>query len=377
MNHHEHFWWRFFPKKEMTEIYISVAIRTFALKLLALFVPLYLYVELEYSLQVALGFYIVYAVIFAMATPFAAKVAARIGLKHSILLSVPFYLIFYLLLYTLERYSLPVFLPAVFFGLGSAFFWISFHMEFARSSDSKHRGEQVGKREAIVLFTGLLGPLLGGLLIDYFSFGVAFIAASVLLFFSALFLFLSEEVHVPFHLSFREMFKWDYLRNGVVFMCRGIWETAAWVLWPMFVFFILNDYTSLGILGSVTGAVSSLMFLFVGKTADKFSRRKLMAGGLSFDAITWFFRHLMFNTAQIFGVTILSVLSYAFVEVPMGAMDYDKAQKKKEQMVEFFIWREWFICLGRILVLLVVLLTGKFMYGFILVGISNLGYLLF
>ena len=377
MNHHEHFWWRFFPKKEMTEIYISVAIRTFALKLLALFIPLYLYVELEYSLQAALGFYVIYAFIFALAAPLVAKIASRIGLKHSILLSVPLYLIFYLLLYNLGGNTFLLFFPAFFFGLGSAFFWIAFHMEFATYSSSNHRGEQVGKKEAIVLFTGLLGPLAGGLLIDHTGFGIVFIIASILLFLSALFLFLSKEVHIPFHLSFKELIRKDYLKDGVAYICRGIWETAAWILWPMFVFFVLNDYTSLGLLGSVTGAMSVLVLLFVGRTADKLNKRRLMAGGLGVDAVTWFFRHVLFNVTQIFGVTIFSVLAYAFVDVPMGALDYEKAGKRKAELAEYFIWREWCISLGRIIVLLTVMLTGKFMYGFILTGISNLGYLLF
>jgi len=376
MHHHEHFWWKFFPKKEMTEIYISVAIRAFALSLLSLFVPLYLYIELGYGLSVVLGFFIVYALVFALATPGAAKIAARIGLKHCILLSVPMHVIYYFLLYGLKSYPIPVYLVSVFFGLGNAFFWIAFHIEFAKVSDHNHRGEEVGKRQAVGLAAWLVGPLVGGVLIDWIGFGFVFVLASVLLFFSAIFLFFSKEVHIPFKFSLKDVLNREYLRDGLVFISRGIWDISTWVLWPMFIFFILKNYTSLGILGSVFGAVTSVMVFYVGKASDKRDKRKLIRIGLV-DSLTWWLRPLAASVAQVFGFTVFSGLAYVFVQVPLMVLVYDKAQKKKEELVEFFIWREIFLCVGRVLVLLVVLLTGKFVYGFVLTGISNFAYLLF
>ena len=57
-HHNEHFWWRFFPHKELTQVYISSAIRSFAISLIGLFIPLYLYVERGFSLQQTLYFFI-------------------------------------------------------------------------------------------------------------------------------------------------------------------------------------------------------------------------------------------------------------------------------------------------------------------------------
>ena len=240
MHNHEHFWWRFIPKKEMTEIYVSMAIRAFALSLLSLFVPLYLYIELGYSLSVTLGFFIVYASVFALATPLTAKITAKIGLKHSILLSVPMYIIYFILLYGLKSYAIPVYFVSVFYGLGNAFFWIAFHIEFTKFSNHEHRGEEVGKRRAIGLIAGLSGPLVGGVLIDSIGFEFVFVLASVLLFLSAIFLFFSKEIHIPFRFAFRDVLKKEYLRDGIVFISHGMWDISTWVLWPMFMFFILK-----------------------------------------------------------------------------------------------------------------------------------------
>lgn len=377
MHHHEHFWWRFIPKKELTEVYVSIAIRAFALSLLNLFVPLYLYVELGYGLNATLGFFIVYASAFALMTPWAAKITARIGVKHSILLSVPMYIIYYLLLYGLKSYAIPIYLVSVFFGSGNAFFWMAFHIEFTKFSNKDHRGEEVGKRRAVGLIAALAGPLLGGFLIDLISFGFVFVFASVLLFLSAVFLFLSKEVHMPFKFSVKDILKTEYLKDGVVFVSRGMWDVATWILWPMFVFLILKTYTSLGILGSISCATTSIMVLLVGKMSDRANKRGLINMGLGLDSVTWFVRHLVVNVAQVFGLTVFSGLAYILVGVPLETLVYDKAEKKKKDyLTEFFIWREVFLCVGRILVLLAVLLGGKFIYGFILTGISSFGYLL-
>ena len=145
MHHHNEHFWVHFPHKELTQIYISSAIRNFALSLISLFVPLYLFKELGYPLEQVMYFFIFYAAIFAVLTPMAAKFSARFGLKHSVLISVPLYLLFVLLLYFLPTYSIPLFIIAGLLGASQAFYWMGMHIVFKHASDHKHRGEEVGK----------------------------------------------------------------------------------------------------------------------------------------------------------------------------------------------------------------------------------------
>ncbi|MBR9683131.1 MFS transporter, partial [Candidatus Woesearchaeota archaeon] len=250
--------------------------------------------------------------------------------------------------------------------------------EFTKFSDGHRRGEEVGKRRAIGLAAGLAGPLVGGILIDTIGFSFVFVLASVLLFFSVIFLFFSKEVHEPFHFSIKAGARKETLRDGVVFIGRGMQTISVGVLWPMFIFAILKTYTNLGILGSAIGAVTSIMVLLVGRASDKVGKRKVIRVGVGLTSVTWFIRHLVINVSQVFGVSIFAGLAQILVGVPFNALEYDKAeQRKRGHLAEFFVWREMFICVGRVLVLLVVLLTGKFVYGFILTGFGNFSYLLF
>src|SRR3989344_7406700 len=192
LNPHQ-FWWRFFPKKELTQVYFSAALRSFSISLLAIFVPLYLSQSRGFSLNQTLLFFVFYSVIFAVCTPLAASFASRFGLKHSILLAGPLYLLFIASLYFLPATPLLLLAASSFMGASQAFYWMGMHLVFYHVSHPKHRGEEVGIRAGATVIASIFGPLLGGFTIAFFGFKVLFMMTVLLLLGSALFLFLSKE----------------------------------------------------------------------------------------------------------------------------------------------------------------------------------------
>ena len=374
MHHHHHFWWRFFPHKELTRIYTSVAIRSFAISMISLFLPLYLYYEMDYSLTSTLLFFIYYSLAFAIITPFAAKFSAKFGMKHAILLSIPLYLLGIMLLYFLPLYSIPLFIIGSLIGASISFYWMGLHLIFHRASDHKHRGEEFGKRASISIFSTLFGPLFGGLLIKMVGFKLVFLIASLFLFLSAFFLFLSEDKHLKYHFSFKSILNKKHWKHSVFFISRGSWNIANGVIWPLFVFFILEDYFSLGLIGSVLAGVSAILLLLVGKMSDKVGKRKIAHYSAWFESLSWFIRSFASTFGQIFGATVFAGITYGVMESPLGAMEYDKA---KGDITSYFVSREIFICLGRMLLLTFVILTDSLSGGLIFNGVANFAVLLF
>lgn len=373
-HHHEHFWWRFFPRKELKQVYVSVALRAFALSLIALFVPLYLYIELGYSLAQTLNFFIFYSVIFAVFTPLAAKFAARYGIKHSILLSVPFYLAFIVLLYLLPKIETPLVLISGLMGLSQAFYWMGMHLVFYRSSHHDHRGEEFGKQAFFSILPALFGPLVGGFLIKFVGFNLVFVFVSLVLLSSALFLFLSREKHIGYRFSIRSIFNKDHWKNSLFFVSLGVRVIALGVVWPLLVFLILKDYFSLGMVGALLSGVSAALLWLTGKYSDRIDKRKIIRWAASFESVSWFLRALVSTAGQIFGVTIFGAISYGALESPLGALQYDKA---KTNPTAYFVSREVFICLGRVLLLVFVLMTDSLSGGMVFTGVANLAAWLF
>lgn len=365
---------RFFPKRELSEIYMAVATRALAFSLINLFVPLYLYLELGFSFEMIVYFYITYSAVFAIATPFAAKLTSRIGLKHAILLSCPIYITFYLLLYGMKVMTIPVLVVPALFGLASSIFWIAFHVEFAKVSDSGKRGSEYGKQVGYSSIAILCGPFIGGLLIDSVGFTVVFIIASILLVSSATFLFFSGERHEPAAMSFRHIFSKRNMKNNLAFVGLGVHNIAAGVLWPLFIFFILKTYTSLGLMGSLAGAATVLITLLVGKLSDRHNKRHILRFGATLYSVSWFIRHLVETVMQVFGISMFASMVHTIVNVPSHALICDEFQ---ENMVERFVFREIALCVGRILVLLIFLFTGKFIFAFLAAGFSGFAFWLF
>ncbi|SRR3989344_1117127 len=373
MNHNE-FWWRFFPEKELTQVYLSTAIRSFAISLLGIFIPLYLYLELNFSFEQTISFFIFYSVIFAVATPLAAKFSATYGVKHSVLVSVPFYLAFVALLYLLPYFNIPLLLISALMGMSQAFYWLGMHLVFHHVSDHDHRGEEVGARTSMTVISGMIGPFLGGLLITFFGFKALFLLTAILLFLSALVLFKSKEGRVRYHFSFKSVLNRDHWKDSLFFVSRGTAVIANGVIWPLFVFVILGSYTSLGLTGSLFAGLSAILLWVIGKYSDHSDKRKIIRLTTIFDSAVWVLRAFVVTVPHVFAVTALAALTTGTREAPLGALEYDKA---RGEIAAYFVSREVFICLGRILLLTVVLLFGNLSSGLLFQAIANLAVFLF
>jgi len=367
--------WRFVPKKELTKIYVSLALRSLGLSLISLFIPLYLYVEMGYSLSDTLMFFVFYSLVFAIGTPVAAKFASKYGVKHTVLFSFPFYLIFVLMLYSLPYYKLPLIILGSFVGFSMGFYWIGMHLLFFHASDKKHRGEECGKQRAAAIVGGLIGPLFGGIMISYFGFPIVFILATILLLSSGVMLLLSDDILSSYHFSIRSIVNKDHWKNSLFFVSRGTQVMTANVIWPVFIFAILDSYFSLGIIGTIVSGFSAVVVWLAGKYSDHTDKRKMIRRIVGFESLSWFLRAMVTSVTHIFGATIFGAITSGAWSSPVAALEYDKANKG--DITGYFVSREVFLCLGRILVLLVVLMTDSLMGGLIFQGFASFGMLLF
>ena len=371
---HHQFWWRFFPRKELYQIYLSVALRSIAISLISIFIPLYLFQEKGLGVEKTLLFFMLYSVVFGIATPVAAKFSSRYGIKHSILIGIPLYLSFVALLYFLPNTTTLIILASSCLGASQAFYWMGMHLAFYHVSHPQHRGEEVGTRASVTVLSAMLGPFLGGILITGLGFEAVFTVAAVLLFASAFLLLLSKENKVPYTFSFTSVMDKRHWKDSLFFVSRGTHIIAEGVLWPLFIFFILGSYFSMGIVGSLMSLSSVILLWGIGKYSDHTDRRRIIRWTSVFDSLIWIGMSFINTTMQVFGITILSSLVRAAHESPTGALEYDKAQG---QVVSYFVNREIFICLGRILLLTIVIITNSITGGFLFQAVANLAGFLF
>ena len=127
----------FFKNRELNEMYVSISIRSFALSLIGVFVPIYFYL-IGYSLVSIFFFYMLQSLAQIIFSIPIAKISSKFGIKHLMGLSVPFLIVFFFLLYSIETFNWPLPLLSVFAGLSTAMFWLPYHIDFAKFIDRKN-----------------------------------------------------------------------------------------------------------------------------------------------------------------------------------------------------------------------------------------------
>lgn len=358
-------------KKELNELYISTVLRTLAFSMIGIFVPLFLFKELSYTLSEIIYFYLVYSFAFLIFTPVGAKLGNYIGIKHLMLIAMPLYITYFALLYALENNPHWFYYVPTIYGIAEALFWIGFHIDFSTFSESKLRGKQIGKFYSFALLAGLVGPMLGGGILTFSSFNILFFIVVLLLVGSAVPLFFTKDVREDYKLS------WKFLKKGsfkdfVSYTGVGAKGIVAGVFFPIFVYSILGLYAVMGSLFTLLGVVNLGVIYIVSKLTDVFSKRKLIRWFAIFNSIIWIVKIFVKTKLELIGVAVLSGSSDLAVNLPYTAIVYDKCNKN----VDYLIFREMGLSVGRIIVLLLVLVTGSILSSFLYASIAGLGYML-
>lgn len=331
--------------KELSEIYISMALRRFALSMIGIFIPLFLYIHLNLSLTQVLIFYLVEQIIFLFASPLAAVWGTKIGEKHLMLVSMPFLIVALVILNLLNFFSIPYIIPAILFGIHYGLFWVGMHVEFAVASDHNHRGRQIALWHTVAIGSKIMGPLLGGLLLTFGNFFILLIVSSILLLVSIVPLFFSKEIRVKYEFSWRGIIKKHDLRYGFSYFAESIRGFAVLIIWPILVYLILNQYLSLGIMASLSSLAMAIFTLYMGRLIDKFGNRKIIRFGTLFESVSLFLRQFVQTIFQIFAIDIIGGLALTSVNMPLLAKTYDHG--KKGNIVEFVVYRETMLRFGK------------------------------
>ena len=359
---------------KIEELYIHISIRALALSMISIFVPIYL-LKLDYTLASVFIFYALLNGVHALFIVPAAKIASRIGYKRVIFFSTPFLIVFYLLLYTLELYHWPLFLLAIIFGISQSLFWMGYHTSLTKFTDKNFRGEEISFANVFRSFFGVIGPLIGGLVLVFIGFKFLFVLVSLLLFVSTIPLFLSKDIYEPINFSARQIFTNQRIKNYFSFIGHGIETGLGTVIWPIYIFFtILNNFTMLGLVTSLSLLFSLIVTLVIGRLSDV-RRRLVLRIGAFLNAVIWAVKTFVRTTFQVFIIDSFYGITRTAISISFDALTYDKANKSR--VVEFIIFREIFIQFGRVMLFIGMVFTADLINSFIFGSGASFLYLLF
>jgi MFS family permease len=370
---------------EVKELFWSSLIMNFTLAMVLIYEPIFLF-KIGFSLAQIMLFFLAVYVFYVLLNPLGAAFAARHGYEVSIFISTIFLIGYYLSLFLLPQFSWLVILTPVIYALQKAFYWPSYHADFAKFSTPKFQGREISLMLVLISVVYIIGPVLGGLLITWGGFKLLFIIASVLFLLSNAPLLVTKEVFKPRAFAYKDVFLkmidkktrkafWSYVGYGE--------ELVFMVIWPIFISLIIVSYFSIGLVMTLATLLTIIITFCLGKMSDIGDKRKMLKTGASISLLSWFLRILMVTPLGVFLMDSLSRISKNIISVPMMAITYKNARDHKVLSTTTFY--ESSLGVGKIIACLVIYLfiliighedMAVYYFSFILAGGMSLLYAL-
>ena len=364
-------------------------ISVFATSMVGIFEPVFLYLlfnrnfDVSRSLEYVLLYYLIIYILYFFTVPLGAKFAKRFGYEYSMAISTIFTILFYVFLFWSNSYFWLIYLSIPMYVALKLFFWPAYHADFARFSSAGEQGREISNLAVMESLVCVLGPLIGGLILEFFGFKVLFVVVATLVAASNVPMLVTKEKFKPTPFSYIEAFKKLFAPENRrrFFALLGFGEELiAVVIWPIFIYLVVKEFLGLGLLSALSILVTTLIYLYIGKLADKRDRRVVSRYGSIFYFFGWLFRIIARGISNIFLVDVFSRLAKNSVVIPIVAATYEEAQDNS--VMGGIVFFEMALVLGKILAMILALvLLQIFAPGwnalFILAGAFTLLYLLF
>ena len=378
--------------RQTKELFVSNIIINLALAMVQIFEPIYLF-KLDYSIRQIALFYLAVYFLYFFALPLGAKFANKHGYEKGMFLGSVLYIPFYLSLFLITRFSFMFYIAIFFYVLQKMFYWPAFHGNFSHNSADKEEGREISSASVSSSLMFIVGPIVGGILIQYFGFPVLFIVASVLFFISNVPMLLTKEKFTKrnFRYSFilKDIFKKSNLKN--LFSTIGYAEELVlMVFWPIFMMYMINSYEKIGVLSGISSFIMLIATLYIGRLCDRRDKKYVLRFSSFFYAFTWIAKIFARSIFPIFAFDTIAKTSKSGIDVSMRSIVYeggresyrDSKDENNNSIMEKCVNYESGLVLGKIfacivivfLALMITNLDQFFVYGFIFGAFMSLFY---
>ncbi|MEA2057000.1 MAG: MFS transporter [Patescibacteria group bacterium] len=280
-------------KKNLYWLNFALFFRQIAIKLSGFYLPIFLYqmapeVELmkkylsdRSSLQqgmilVALFFVLERLTIIIFSIP-VGKLTRKIGHARTFVLGDLIFALLVLAMIYFDQHQIFIFISTILSGLKSCFFWQSYRTLLDRNVNRRKLGRAMGLKVILSNFVAMLSPAIGGLIIKYSSYDYIFYLSLVFLLvavYGHLNLKLRQELDA---IGWKEYFSWlkeNSFRQLFLSQSGRLFNSMALMLWPLYVFLLMGDIGTVGIIYSLSLFISIVMNFFIGGALDKNHKNK-------------------------------------------------------------------------------------------------------
>lgn len=384
-----------FHVHEDSALYITHTIRTIAVNLVGIFLPLYIFTishaylyfsddKIINGIVWVLGYFLLRSVgvLLTIAT-IGSAIFSKILFQRSILLSC-IALIAEICLWFLAKQNIYLILVSgLIAGIQLTLYWVPYHIFFIRKikTVAGHYGKQTSLRFFFVRLTSGVTPFIGGVIIATFGFSALFVISILLVLVSVLPIMSSvhEEKHTHTHdlkkILRKFYFNKKYKLMTLSYLGDGADAIIYAIFWPILLFTVLDDFVKVGFINALSLTASAVSVLWVGKLLDKKGSKLIHGIGVVFNSLLYIPRMLFSSVGLFYAIDVVDRINSSFYALPNMSLAYEKAKRSGDDG-NFTVYRELVIHTSIIvvcsLVIVLVLFLGVWKWVFIIAMIGSL-----
>lgn len=369
--------------QNLTYLYISRSIVYFSNGFFSMFFPIFLYTTFEENLTSLLLFYFIGAILCIILYPFSTKHIEKFNLKNSLFIATIANVLFLLTMSvtTTENIHNMIIVAMIFLTIFRMFYWLPYHTVFTRFSDQENRMREVSTFMATMHIISIITPLIAGVIIAKTSYQTLFITGLCVYACSLIPLISLSDVYEKYSWTYTEtwknLFAKKYRPAMIAYFADGIESGVGIVIWPIFVYSILNgDYVSIGAISAATISITVLLELFIGKYADKKKNKKeiLKVNSILY-ALGWVAKIFIITGFHIFIIDAYHKITNALSKGTLEAITYDISADQGHYVDEFTVLKELALNSGRALLYGSTIIIASFVsieWTFLIAAIATL-----
>lgn len=342
----------------MSNVYFFETAFMFVKSLIGIFIPLYLY-SLGFSLFLVILFVTLVSGFKLLFTPLAIQILNKIGFKWTLFISIPVYLGFLYFVNIIELSNMYYIISFLLLSLYTALFWPAMQAEIAYGSQGDNK--KIGNLQMLITLVTSLAPVIGGFILEFYSYKITLVIAFILLLFASIPLLMSKDIPLKkIRFNYRTILSYFYLKNNRTnkpFIGEGVEGVLVLVIAPLIFFILLEQsFAKLGFILTLISYLTIVFVFFYKNYIIKFSKRKSLKTTSKIFSVNWFFRSGAFYLGGpiIFvAEAIDKMLGKAFFITYMSVF-FDV--KDRDKLFEYIMQREIIISVSKFLFGLFILL---------------------
>ncbi|MCK5416252.1 MFS transporter [Candidatus Parcubacteria bacterium] len=267
------------------ELIISNTLRTFALSLISLFMPIFL-IKLGYEIRTIFVLEILMLSFSFWLHFFVFRVIRYLGIKRTLVLSYITTILFYGILYNASGFIDEIgrgWFLVLMGGVNVCFttlYWVAQHLYFVKSTKKENSGKRYGVLIAVPMFLGIVSPFAGSALITTHGFEVSFLVAIFIMVLAGIVMFFTDEIVVDNNkMDLKKIWKGSDARLNAMYFIEGVNVIATGFMWPLILFMMKFQLMFMGLLYLVSNTIFAIISVYGGKFTDIAGPKKMVAIG--------------------------------------------------------------------------------------------------